>query len=67
MTEEIPYESWSLEDMITNIGEDKEYRVPSPRTNVSPSIISIMYKCLEREPANRPSFSEITVMLENVK
>jgi hypothetical protein len=53
--------------MIRSIGENREYKVPLPKTNVSSSIIDIMYECLEREPANRPSFSEITVMLENVK
>lgn len=66
MSRRIPYETWSLEDMINNIGKDKTYRISRPETKYNPGLLDIMDLCLERDPMKRPNFKSITRMLENL-
>ena len=67
LTGEIPYESWSLDDMIKNIGFDENYEVPYPNTHYNTDLVDIMYDCLKRKPEDRPLFPDIIQALENTK
>lgn len=67
LTSKIPYETWSLEDMINKIGFDEKYEVPYPFTHFSNDLVEIMYECLDRNPENRPSFPDIIQALENTQ
>jgi serine/threonine protein kinase len=53
--------------MIENIGVNEDYVVPRPSTNYNSELIDIMYRCLNRDPQQRPTFSVIINLLENTK
>lgn len=63
----IPYETWSLEDMIQKIGMDENYQISKPESRYSQPLLDIMYKCLRRKPEKRPSFEIITGLLEEME
>lgn len=59
LSEKIPYEGMSEAQIIGIVGYDENHKLPDIPENSDHFIISIMEKCLRRDPSKRPSFIEI--------
>lgn len=59
LTENIPYEGLSEVQITGLVGYDDNHKLPQPPDCCDKFIAELMDKCLERNPANRPTFIQI--------
>lgn len=64
LTEEIPYKGISEAQIQGLLGYSEESHLPKPPEGSDEFIISIMNKCLQRDPTERPTFIEIQRMIK---
>ena len=60
---EVPYNGLSVPQIIGSVGYDN-LQVPLPKQGNS-MILKILERCLDRERAKRPTFSQLVEILQN--
>lgn len=63
LTAKLPYDS--MTPLQAALGVRQGLRPPIPE-NTPPSVATILRNCWEKDPSKRPSFSEITIKLEEI-
>ena len=58
LTEQIPYDNMSLNQIVGTVGYDEMHRIDRPYRGES-YLIEIMYDCLKYKPEDRPSFMSV--------
>lgn len=64
LTEKIPYEGLTEVQITGLVGYDDNHTLPVPHEDSDPFIMSLMQKCLHRNPALRPTFIQIQKELD---